>query len=133
MKICKKCKVEKPLTEYHVRPRKKFLDGYESYCKPCHNLRVKNWSNSPNGKASSKRIKLRQYGMTPEEYDAMYDIQNGCCSICDKWYKVLCIDHNHITNKVRGLLCKACNLIIGNADDRIDTLYSAIEYLNHYM
>ena len=47
----------------------------------------------------------------------------------EKWFKSLCIDHNHVTGKVRGILCKSCNLLIGNAKDNVDILKSAIVYL----
>jgi hypothetical protein len=41
----------------------------------------------------------------------------------------LCVDHNHVTNKVRGLLCRACNLIVGNAGDDPVVLRNLADYL----
>jgi hypothetical protein len=37
--------------------------------------------------------------------------------------------HNHITGKVRGLLCQQCNKGLGNFGDQVDCLQRAIEYL----
>ena len=75
----------------------------------------------------------RRYGITIEEYEQLFQEQNGLCAICftakcRTGYR-LSIDHDHVSNKVRGLLCKACNLIVGNAEDSIERLHSAINYL----
>ena len=87
----------------------------------------------------------RQYGITEEQYWVMYEEQSGVCAICKKpeitkrvpsiYYKTsiirrLCIDHSHITNTIRGLLCNHCNSMLGNALDSVETLHSAISYLN---
>jgi len=55
----------------------------------------------------------RKYGLTPEDYARMYDIQDGRCAACGDPQDVLCIDHNHTTNVVRELLCARCNKAIG--------------------
>jgi hypothetical protein len=78
-----------------------------------------------------KRIK-RKYGLTPEGYVALLHAQNGKCAICGKGPNSgdkLWIDHNHVTQTVRGLLCKRCNFALGGFRDSIDVLLSAIEYL----
>lgn len=70
------------------------------------------------------------YGITVEEYNSMVESQNNLCKICYKEDKKrLCIDHCHKTNKIRGLLCRKCNFVLGLMDDNIDNLYNAIEYL----
>lgn len=50
------------------------------------------------------------YGLTLDEFDEMVKKQRGKCAICKKkpkpWF---CVDHNHKTGKVRGLLCPRCN------------------------
>ena len=40
------------------------------------------------------------------------------------------IDHNHDTGEVRGVLCSACNSLIGYAKDSIETLEEAVRYLS---
>ena len=58
----------------------------------------------------------RLYGITLAEYDEMFEKQKGLCNICGKPSmngKRLCVDHNHETGEIRGLLCNWCNLRLG--------------------
>ena len=73
--------------------------------------------------------RMYRYSMSVDEYNAQYDAQGGCCLICKKNYKSLCVDHCHIQDIIRGLICRRCNVMLGMAGDSIDVLYSAIEYL----
>lgn len=75
------------------------------------------------------------YGITINDYNRMLEEQDFECKICGKKHQEepaqhrLHIDHNHITGKVRGLLCKRCNTAIGAFDDNVPRLYNAIHYL----
>jgi len=75
----------------------------------------------------------KAYGVDKEMYEAFLIEQKFCCAICGKhqteFKKSLCIDHSHLTGKVRGLLCSSCNLILGHAFDKPDILEKAIAYL----
>jgi hypothetical protein len=74
-----------------------------------------------------------KYGITLEDYNQMYDLQSGVCKICGQAEtngKRIAIDHNHITGKVRGLLCNHCNIGLGKFFDNPQLLQSAINYLN---
>jgi len=77
---------------------------------------------------------LREYGITLDEYNNLFEQQKGCCKICGKHQsvlnKVLAIDHCHVNKNVRGLLCISCNTGLGNFKDNVESLYAAIEYLN---
>ena len=76
---------------------------------------------------------LRQYGITVEEYEHMYEMQKGVCKICSKPEPIktrLCVDHNHTTGKVRGLLCTHCNTALGHMFDNVSLLQNAIGYLH---
>jgi hypothetical protein len=79
-----------------------------------------------------RAIKQR-YGLTKEQYNEMFMKQDGKCAICKKHQteltKSLCVDHDHKTGAVRGLLCYSCNTILGQADDNIVLLQAAINYL----
>lgn len=68
-----------------------------------------------------------KYNMESGEYDKLYITQNGLCKICNQ-DKKLYVDHNHITGKVRGLLCQSCNIRIAGIE-KIDFLNKAIQYL----
>jgi len=71
------------------------------------------------------------YRMTPSEYSALLAKQNGVCAICgghDK-NRVLAVDHDHKTGKVRGLLCAACNSALERLDNDISWDIKAHNYL----
>lgn len=55
--------------------------------------------------------------------------QNGSCAICGKASNALCVDHNHTTNEVRGLLCQKDNKLLGFARESIINLARSIKYL----
>jgi hypothetical protein len=61
----------------------------------------------------------KRYGITEAEYTALFEKQGGVCAICKKLpQKRLCVDHVHDeTKRVRGLLCKSCNMAIGLLKD----------------
>lgn len=55
--------------------------------------------------------------------------QGGVCAICARSVPTLCVDHNHTTGEVRGLLCSNCNTGLGLFGDNVQHLTQAIEYL----
>lgn len=78
------------------------------------------------------------YGITQQDYLRMFKEQDGCCAICkrretatDKNGKILslAIDHCHAGGHIRGLLCRQCNVGLGNFQDNITFLKAAIKYL----
>jgi hypothetical protein len=77
-----------------------------------------------------EREKARKctYGIDAETFDRMVAEQNGRCAICMIKAK-LCIDHDHDTGLVRGLLCHQCNVMLGNARDNILILQAGCRYL----
>lgn len=79
--------------------------------------------------ARGKRIRL--YGITVTEYERLFNEQNGVCAICgkDNGQIALCIDHDHATNEVRGLLCNLCNRGIGLFNDNPNLLDKAKQYV----
>lgn len=87
-------------------------------------------------KKSEYKDKKRQnmYGISSIQYEQMFLNQNGACAIClQKSKKALCIDHNHATKKVRGLLCHSCNKGLGIFKDNPENLIRAIDYLRSYV
>lgn len=86
----------------------------------------------------ARRIKhlKEEYNMTLEDFDKMVNSHENSCAICHKHQsqlnKLLSIDHDHSTGKIRGLLCFDCNVGIGKLGDDIQILKSAIEYLTHH-
>lgn len=72
--------------------------------------------------SARRRAHLKQYGMTLQQFTAMFRAQNGVCAICKcKIHagkdtlrrEFACVDHDHRTKKVRALLCHSCNSALG--------------------
>ena len=134
---CSKCKTVKPITEFGKNRSTK--NGVDFYCKPCRNSWRKRRRHLWNSEKSFKERNptyhrnhrlQREYGITNKDYEVMVENQNGFCAICKTKPKtLLCVDHNHKTGEVRGLLCNDCNSGIGFLKDNISILESAIEYL----
>jgi hypothetical protein len=80
---------------------------------------------------------LKEYGITREEYERMEIAQNFLCAICGERetalykgvLKRLCVDHCHGSKKIRSLLCRHCNIGIGNFKEDVERLRKAISYL----
>lgn len=123
-KVCGSCLKILPVDQFTRDKRNATGLNYE--CKACFANRY-----------SRDAYYIRQYGITQMEYDEMLKAQEGVCKICKqppgpgntKGGK-LYVDHCHNSNKVRGLLCQPCNLVIGCAKDDVSILQSAIHYLN---
>jgi len=75
------------------------------------------------------RTKLKyRYGISEQCKDTMIQNQEGLCALCCKAEPVD-IDHCHITSKLRGVLCRSCNIGLGMFRDDEGLLLKAIEYL----
>jgi hypothetical protein len=131
MAKCKKCNTDKSDDEFYYRK-----DGrISSYtCKSCTIERTAEYRKDRPEKTREwyRKNKLKQYGLTPDEYQELYDKQNGLCAICTKecpQQELLCVDHCHKAGDVRGLLCKTCNSAIGFLNDDPELVRSALFYL----
>lgn len=78
------------------------------------------------------------YGITQPEFDALLAAQGGVCAICkgvppevDGKYGQWNVDHDHDTGRVRGILCSACNIGIGQLGDSVPRLLVAVDYLTN--
>lgn len=80
----------------------------------------------------------RKFNLTPDDYDALLAKQGGVCAICAQVEthkypsgkpKDLAVDHDHITGKVRGLLCFNCNQGVGRFQNSPERLRCAAAYL----
>lgn len=98
---------------------------------------VKNTSLCPvcRGVPQSRRRRLRAYfNMTPREYVELLDAQGGCCAVCGRQFnrqRLAHVDHCHATPPIiRGLLCGACNTLLGLARDNATRLRAAAHYLD---
>lgn len=109
----------------------KYKDKYREHSKK--------WrlENPEKHKECGRRSHLKtKYNITLEQYNELFQQQKGECAICgihqSKLKQVLYVDHNHLTNQVRGLLCPECNTYIGYINEDPALVYKMIEYFNKY-
>ena len=141
-KSCPGCKAVKYLDEFYKDKGTK--DKRCSHCKSCmkkyketHKQDQREYQNRPENKLRAKKLdqinNLKSYGLTLEQYDQMFEEQNGVCAICElpEIRRRLSVDHNHETGKVRGLLCFICNTRLGIIEN--DTFATQVKgYLKKY-
>jgi len=154
--ICSKCLEDKISSDFS--PSKKRKSGYAYYCKRCMCLytkkpeaiaRAKARASLPEAKLKkriylqrpevriTRAIKMKEYGhlrkfnLAAKDYQKLVEDQSACCAICKKPEigQALAIDHDHLTGKIRGLLCACCNIGMGNFEDSPFLLSSAKGYL----
>lgn len=123
-----------------------FFSQY-SYCKRCSIAKSRKWKreNAERAKEIGRNDNLRRmYGITLDEYKAIFDRQGGVCAICHQpetdtqqrngrvIYRTLAVDHCHTANAIRSLLCAKCNRGIGMFRDSADLLRAAADYLDRH-
>lgn len=80
-----------------------------------------------------KDARKRRYGVDDASFQRMLQEQGSCCAICSSVLgQEACVDHNHQTGQVRGLLCKPCNMALGLFWDDPKILNNAAYYLEKY-
>lgn len=92
----------------------------DRHCRSCRTLDAKIW-----------RLKTI-YGLTLNQSEKMFAAQEGKCWICLREFSETltpCVDHDHATGEIRGLLCNGCNSGLGQFRDSVDVILRAIEYL----
>lgn len=78
---------------------------------------------------------IKEYGISVDDYNLLLASQNGMCAICcgsASEKRTFHIDHDHITGKVRGILCHSCNTTIGFVNEDIGRLNKIIDYIKKY-
>lgn len=143
MKTCTVCRCPKPLEEF-VKNRTK-SQGRDSRCLLCARSKWKMWyknnrhkwcqkmekwarEHPDKVKRSALRFHLRRaYGLSIPQVEALRTAQDGKCALCLEAVR-LCVDHDHKTGRVRGLVCSRCNTGLGHIE-RVGWLPKAISYL----
>lgn len=118
MKACITCKIEKHEETYYKN---------RGECKSCViNRSTRYWRNNRDA-VEDNRLK-RLYRISLEYYNKLVNLQDGRCLSCNNKSKLF-VDHDHRSGDFRGLICRRCNLIIGQAKDNIEILRNNINYL----
>ena len=115
-------------SEYHKQYYQEHKTEFNEYRKQ---FRLKN---PEYGKEASRKHRERypdrkrkewlqaRYGLSSEAHQAIFESQAGKCAICGRHQsqltRPLCVDHNHQTGKVRGLLCIDCNCRLATLEDK---------------
>lgn len=152
---CPRCEAIKPIEEFGLNRARK--NGRASYCQPCMRLfhaetlerrgrkplsadqlerkraadRATYYKDKDRWRASAFR---RKYGATLQWRREQFERQCGRCAICgrhedDNRGRILAIDHEHRTGRLRELLCSPCNCALGYLRDDVRLLDQAREYL----
>ena len=138
--ICPKCAREDSLKHYHTNKKPLTVEQKEN--KRISNLKWKHTLRDSGFTNQQVAVINNRYGLPEDELVLLVEKQNCKCAICDKKlnknitdsknkHADLCIDHCHTTNKVRGLLCRDCNLALGMFKDSVNNLTNAIKYLKN--
>jgi len=136
LKQCSKCNETKSLSEFYRDKGRK--DGHEYQCKSCKSAYERQYAKTDKYKQKIRRARWREQNIdiTYDKYKEMLALQDNKCAIChtevNQFNKGMCVDHNHDTGKIRGLLCTDCNMGIGNLKDSIELIENALEYLRKY-
>lgn len=96
------------------------------------NAYSKAWSTANPDKKEElgERSRLKKYGLTKDQYLCLLKKQGELCRICQKPFGTrIHIDHDHVTGRIRGLLCHNCNVGMGHFQDKAQLLRAAVAYL----
>jgi len=92
------------------------------------------WCKHNPEKVRAGQLKYK-YNLTPDDYEKMLEEQNRMCAICGETERVrsrLSIDHDHVTGKVRELVCSRCNTAMGFLDDSSIKTSKMADYLKRH-
>lgn len=161
MKQCTKCGQVKPLADFY---RQAGTAEPRAACKVCHAAYAAA-RNQNDGVKRRKRVRAKwrrrhdpdlrhrafanglrsRYGLSFNQYEAMWVAQNRQCAICgtpvlrgkadgkrEAHRRHAVVDHDHRIGRVRGLLCWRCNAGLGNFRDSVDWLKNAAKYLEWF-
>lgn len=119
---CKKCFQTLPLTSFAKNSKSQY-----GRLHTCHNCSAE-YQRGVRERKPFYNQSLK-FGLTENQIQSMYEATE-VCELCGKTnQRRLNIDHNHVTGKVRGLLCDPCNKGLGHFKDDPELIQKAIEYL----
>lgn len=125
----------KPCKHGHSNPKRYVKNGHCLECAKVTKDRNRGrYKNKEKQWYLNNKLKMRveAYGLTLEQFNKMWSDQNGICAICPKELYIegsaTHIDHCNKTGKVRGILCRSCNVSIGHFKHKPELLRKAALY-----
>jgi hypothetical protein len=115
-KICSSCRETKPATGKYFFKHRSTQDGLQNACNMCKAQMNRNW----------------KHALKTGEFDQMLEEQQGLCQICFEPVVDPCLDHDHETGKMRSILCRKHNALLGMANDDLKILRNAVSYLERW-
>jgi hypothetical protein len=126
--------------------RNKYLAKYREKNKERENRRKNAWRQKVGRRETVEQMRIwklwQKYRLPEKDYKRMLADQNGVCAICGEpetrmnnkgtGIRNLCVDHDHRTGEVRGLLCMTCNLFIGAIGERAQIARNVAKYLDRW-
>ena len=122
MRLCPPCGQTLPVEEFYKGQRR---------CKECAKAANRAWK-----AANREKVQLynrrghyqHHYGITISDFELIVQRQGGGCAVCGSDQE-LCVDHNHTTGEVRGVLCNSCNASAGKMGDSPSRLRALADYI----
>ena len=115
--------------------KKKWQKAYNTNNREKINKQNREWvkKNPEKARLIQRRSEFKKkYGLTIEDYEAMFASQKGLCAICLKHQSQFrlkfAVDHCHEKGHVRSLLCGNCNTALGLIKEDPQTLQRMIAY-----
>jgi len=150
-KNCKNklCTVENPQSLNSFYPKIGNKDGLDTWCKTCWKIRHQIYNKKQSTKDKTKIYNLKpenekrrlnyilnkHYKISLNDYNNLLEKQNHSCGLCKKhkseFKRRLAVDHDHVTGKVRGLLCDTCNRGLGMF--KVDTNPNIVNIIKNYI
>lgn len=142
MKQCTICEEFKVNSFFRLRKERNVL---RTVCSQCENKKNaeryhRKYKGCPNHRLAAYKYSMKEnYGLSEDEFNFLWNKQNGLCLICSCEFSnrfinktegtVPFIDHDHKNGKIRGLLCRFCNSGLGNFKDSPELLRKGADYI----
>lgn len=131
-RLCSRCRRRKDHQEFPPDG-----DGFSYYCRECTNRIARKNSKKPSTQSYRKKymreLALKKYGLTLADFEKRIADQEGKCAICSEELKLgtggCGVDHDHATGRVRGILCRLCNVGVGHFRENPELFARAMKYL----
>jgi hypothetical protein len=132
-KRCWDCGLTKPSSDFWLS--KENTDGLSRRCADCQNVYQRAWYERVGRARIAGKSRLQRYRLKESDLETLLANQGGKCAICGVAFEgdqLFQLDHDHATGKLRDALCPSCNSGLGAFHDSVETMRSAITYLQRH-